>query len=183
MGRELVEMNYGLWSCAILDSGYKDFLFRLVHGKLYLNNQLAHFVDVESKCTFCLIQEKKNMKNEKVREGSPEYVRRISNLNNETVIHMMWSCRWVNNVIHSTFNRIMGDRERLVDHSRYMGGWRTDNAKLQEVILLVIHFVKYSVYVCRNRRVVPSVTYITYELEELILMMRKRTKSQRALQN
>ncbi len=77
MGRGLVEMNYGLWTCSVLDAGYKDFLFKLVHGKLYLNNQLAHFVDVESKCTFCLIHEKRTMKSENVREGSQEYVRRI----------------------------------------------------------------------------------------------------------
>ncbi len=34
MGRGLVENNYGLWACAVLESGFKDFLFRLVHGKL-----------------------------------------------------------------------------------------------------------------------------------------------------
>ncbi len=32
MGRELVEMNFGLWSCTALDSGYKEFLFKLMHG-------------------------------------------------------------------------------------------------------------------------------------------------------
>ncbi len=56
-------MNFGLWSCATLDSGYKEFLFKYMHGKLYLNNQLASFADVTRACTFCKIQEEKLMKN------------------------------------------------------------------------------------------------------------------------
>jgi hypothetical protein len=59
MGRECVELHYKLWTCALLESEFKDFLFKLVHGKLYLNSQAAHFADVESKCTFCMIQEKR----------------------------------------------------------------------------------------------------------------------------
>jgi hypothetical protein len=39
MGREGVEAHYKLWSCAMLEADFKDFLFKLVHGKLYLNNQ------------------------------------------------------------------------------------------------------------------------------------------------
>ncbi len=64
-----------------------------------------------------------------------------------------------------------------------MGGWEIENVKLQEVVLILIHFVKYCVYVCRNRRVLPSVAFITYELEELMGVMRKRVKWQRVIQD
>jgi hypothetical protein len=57
MGREMVELNYGLWKTALLDPGFKNFLFKLVHGKLYLNAQLANFGEVEPQCTFCSIKE------------------------------------------------------------------------------------------------------------------------------
>jgi hypothetical protein len=86
MGRKTVELNYKLWSQVSLESGFKDFLFRLMHGKLYLNNQLANFADMERKCTFWMIKEKVMMKNENVREGSQEYLRRIANLSNETTV-------------------------------------------------------------------------------------------------
>jgi hypothetical protein len=102
---------------------------------------------------------------------------------NETVIHLLWDCRWVNNVVHLAFNRITGDRDRMVNRVRYMGGWGTESVKLQEVMLIISHFVKYCVYVCRNRRVLPSVTFITYELEELMLVMKKKAKWQRAIQD
>jgi hypothetical protein len=175
MGRDLVEANYGLWSKATLDAGYKDFLFKMVHGKLYLNNQLANFADVERKCTFCSVNEKRIMKRENVRVDSPEYVLRISNLSNETSTHMMWDCGWVNNIVQWTFNRLCGTVNRVVDKDRYMGGWPMDNKKNQEVVLILIHYVKYVLYTCRNRRVVPSNVHMRYELDELMGMLIKKS--------
>ncbi len=173
MGRELIERNYKLWSCAILESGYKDFLFKYVHGKLYLNNQLANFADVRRECTFCTIQEERQMRNENVMRDSPEYVRRISNLSVETVSHLLWGCRWVNNTVQSTFNRLTGENNRNIDVNKYMGGWLIENKQSQETVLVVIHFVKYVIYVCRNRRVLPLVVHLRYEIDELLLAMSK----------
>jgi hypothetical protein len=173
MGRELIERNYKLWSCAILESGYKDFLFKYVHGKLYLNNQLANFADVRRECTFCTIQEERQMRNENVMRDSQEYVRRISNLSVETVSHLLWGCRWVNNTVQSTFNRLTGKNNRKIDVNKYMGGGLIENKQSQETVLVVIHFVKYVIYVCRNRRVLPSVVHLRYEIDELLLAMSK----------
>ncbi len=147
-----------------------------MHGKLYLNNQLANFAEVGRACTFCVIQEEKKMRNENVRVNGPEHQRRIANLSNETVSHMLWECRWVNSTIQCTFNRLTGDINRDVDINTYMGGWTIENSKKQEVVLIVIHFIKYVLYVCRNRRIVPSVTHLCYEIDELLLVMRKRKK-------
>jgi hypothetical protein len=174
MGRDLVEANYGLWSKTVLDADYKDFLFKLVHGRLYLNNQLANFADVERKCTFCSINEKRMMKQENVRVGSPEYALRISNLSNETIEHMMWDCGWVNSVLHWIFNKVCGTVNRVVDKDKYMGGWKIDNKKNQELALILIHYVKNVLYSCRIRRVLPSNVHMKYELEELVSRLRKK---------
>jgi hypothetical protein len=179
MGRDLVEMNFGLWSCATLESGYKEFLFKYVHGKLYLNSQLANFADVTRSCTFCKIQEERAMRTENVRYNSPEYTRRIENLNSETVSHMMWDCRWVNNIISFHFHFI----HRRVDKNRFMGGWVMENKRTQEVILLIMHYVKYIFYACRNRRILPTLAHVRYELGELLLMMGKRMKWYNGISN
>jgi hypothetical protein len=176
MGRKTVELNYKLWSLVSLESGFKDFLFRLMHGKLYLNNQLANFADVERKCTFCMIKEKVMMKNENVREGSPEYLRRIANLSNETTTHLFWECRQVNPAIHVTFNKLSNDQGEIVDRNRFMGGYELESRMSTVLILIVIHFVKYTVYVCRNRRVLPTVTDLMYEITELITTLRGKEK-------
>jgi hypothetical protein len=122
MGRELIERNYKLWACAVLESGYKDFLFKYLHGKLYLNSQLANFADVRRECTFCVLHEEKQMRNENVLRDGPEYLRRLSMLSAEKVPHLFWGCRWVNSIIQSTFNRLADENNRNVDVNRYMGG-------------------------------------------------------------
>jgi hypothetical protein len=114
------------------------------------------------------------MKMENVRVGSPEYILRISNLCNETMSHMMWDCRWVNNIVQCTFNRICGTVNRIVDKDKYMGGWPMENKKCQEVILVMIHYVKFIFYTCRNRKVVPSNVHVRYELDELIGTLLKK---------
>jgi hypothetical protein len=73
MGRELVELNYGMWKTSLLDPAFKNFLFKLVHGKLYLNAQLANFGEVEPQCTFCVIKERATLRRELIREGSIEH--------------------------------------------------------------------------------------------------------------
>jgi hypothetical protein len=176
MGRELVERNYKLWTCAVLDSGYKDFLFKYVHGKLYLNNQLANFADVRRECTFCILHEEKQMKIENVQRDGPEYLRRLSRLSAETVTHLLWGCRWVNNVIQCTFNRLTGEANMNVNVDKYMGGWLIEKKWNMELVLIVIHFVKYVIYVCRNRRLLPTVVHLRYEIEELFKIVGKRKK-------
>ncbi len=183
MRRELVERNYKLWSCAALDAGYKDFLFKYLRGKLYLNSQLANFADVRRECTFCMIHKEKQMRNENVMRGGPEYLRRTSRLSAETVSHLFWGCRWVNNIIQSTFNRLAGENNRIVDVNRYMGGWVIENKWNQELVLIVIHFIKYVIYVCRNRRILPMVVHLRYEIEELLVILSKRKKWRSHLTN
>jgi hypothetical protein len=183
MGRKTVELNYKLWSLVSLESGFKDFLFKLMHGKLYLNNQLANFADVERKCTFCMTKEKATMKSENVREGSPEYLRRIEYLNNETTIHLFWECRHVNPVIHATFNRLTNEQGGIADRRIFMGGCELESSRSTMLILIIIHFIKYTVYVCRNRRVLPTVTYMMYETTELITTLRVKEKWREVIRN
>jgi hypothetical protein len=176
MGRECVELQYKLWSCALLEAEFKDFLFKLVHGKLYLNNQAAHFADVESKCTFCMINERKKMRTENVMEGSMEYARRIANLDDETVGHLFWGCRWVNGVVETVIKQITGDDNIIVSKDKYFGGWAIESKMEQELSIIILHFVKYLIFVCRNRRNIVTITYIRYELSRLFISLGKREK-------
>jgi cytochrome c oxidase assembly factor CtaG len=123
-----------------------------------------------------VINEEKQMKNENVLRGGPEYLRRLSMLSAETVSHLFWGCRWVNSTIQNTFNRLTDGNNRTVDVNKYMGGWVIETKGNLELILIVIHFVKYIIYVCRNRRVLPSVVHVRYEIEELLNVLRKRRK-------
>jgi hypothetical protein len=130
-----------------------------------------------------MVKEKALMKSENVREGSPEYLRRIGNLNNETVIHLFWECRHVNPVILATFNRLTNAQGGVIDRNMFMGGCELESSRSTVVLLIIIHFIKYAVYVCRNRRILPTVTYIMYETTELITMLRVREKWRETIRN
>ncbi len=92
MNRGLVETHYGLWAIGILSADYKDFLFRMVHGKLYMNAQRANFEDIDPTCTFCGIKERSVLRIEGIGQEHAEYRRRMRALNRETVRHLFWEC-------------------------------------------------------------------------------------------
>jgi hypothetical protein len=168
MGRNLIEMNLGLWKIALLAPDFKNFLFKLVHGRLYLNAQLAHFDDIDPQCTFCSIKEKINLKREFVREGSNEYIRRLQALDRETINHLFWDCVHVNRVIRSFFNTIANGNDQNVVKDKYMGGWKVESILRTKIILILVHFVKYYIYSCRIRRNIPSTAGIMYEYGGLV---------------
>jgi hypothetical protein len=59
-GRIYVEWNLKSWTVPLLDPAFKDFCFKLLHGRLYLNNALSNFSEVQPWCTFCLSRKKRN---------------------------------------------------------------------------------------------------------------------------
>jgi hypothetical protein len=176
MGRNLTELNLGLWKTALLAPDFKNFLFKLVHGKLYLNAQLAHFDDIDPQCTFCSIKEKIDLKREAVREGSNEYIRRLQALDRETMNHLFWDCVYVNRVIRFFFNTIANGNDQNVVKDKYMGGWEVESILRTKIILILVHFVKYYIYSCRIRRNMPSTAGIMYEYGGLLGNMARNNK-------
>jgi hypothetical protein len=50
MLRIRIELNFGAWRISFLESRFKEFLFRLMQGKLYVNQILANFTEVRPQC-------------------------------------------------------------------------------------------------------------------------------------
>jgi hypothetical protein len=167
MVRDLVELNYGLWKTTLLDPAFKNFLFKLVHGKLYLNAQLANFGETEPQCTFCVIRERVELRRELIREGSNEHTRRLAALERENVNHLFWECNIVKPVIKKFFNDISQENNLNVSREKYFGGWKSISIKRTKAVLIIVHFVKHYLYTCRNRRKLPTVTGLIYEFSGL----------------
>jgi hypothetical protein len=71
---------------------------------------------------------------------------------------------------------LTGEANMIVNVDKYMGGWLIEQKWNMDLVLIVIHFVKYVVYVCRNRRLLPTVVHLRYEIEELLKIVGKRKK-------
>ena len=47
LDRDICELHMGIWAKTLLKPGFKDFLFRYTHGRLFVNNNRANYVDTE----------------------------------------------------------------------------------------------------------------------------------------
>jgi hypothetical protein len=176
MSRVLVERHYGLWAVGILSAEYKEFLFRMVHGKLYMNGQRANFEDVDPICTFCGIKERNALRLEGIGQESVEYRRRLRALSRETVRHVFWECLLVVSVVRKVLNYLARTNDREVDRKRYMMGWDIENNRRQNILLIVLHYIKFSLYLCKMRRIVPTYANIRYSVEGIMGQLESRER-------
>jgi hypothetical protein len=63
-----------------------------------------------------------------------------------------------------------------VDKKKFMCGWETVSKSEQELIVMIIHLVKFGVYKCKLRYVLPTFSGLRYEVEEFLKVISKRQK-------
>jgi hypothetical protein len=162
MSRILIETHLAIWKLGILDSEFKDFLFRLVHGKLYLNNQRANFGQVNRWCTFCWIQKTRELRSRGINRENALYEAEIERLPDETMDHLFWECRDTKKVITDFFGNELGVRNPVISKERYWMGWEEYSRDATRWVIIVTGFVKYYLFKCSRRKVLP----IQYRLRE-----------------
>jgi hypothetical protein len=183
MGRRLLEYNYSMWNVGIMDAEIKSFLFKLVHGKLLLNQQRAHFEDIDRWCTFCGIMKKRELAGRGINEGMDEYVAEMRNLPPENTDHLFWECQVSRRVINDFFRLTCGEQGRVVSKEKFLGGWQ-DISKMFTIIgLFTVHYVKYYIFMCRMRRRLPIVQHLEDEFDYTTLRLTRSTKWSEGLQH
>jgi hypothetical protein len=120
--RKYIEWNLSIWTISVLESGFKDFCFKLLHGRLYFNLALSHFADIRPGCTFCGIQKKKTLENMGIAEGTPQYAREIEQIEGETIVHLLWECESTHKVVKLVINKIAGTHGINVSKQKYLEG-------------------------------------------------------------
>ncbi len=164
-GRIYVEWNLKSWTVSMLDPAFKDFCFKLLHGRLYLNNALSHFSDVQPWCTFCLTRKRRELRNRGILEDSPIYRTEVQRLERETIKHCFLECDLVRNtVVYKTINKITKTTdERILEKAYWEGGERV--SKIETVIsILIVRYIQFGIFRCRNRRSAPTVVLLYDEV-------------------
>ncbi len=49
-----------------------------------------------------------------------------------------------------------------------MMGWESKNKRESELILLIIHVIKFGIFKCKHRHVIPTFASLRYEVEEFV---------------
>ena len=88
LDREICELHMGIWAKTSLKPGFKDFLFRYTHGRLFVNNNRANFEDIERWCTFCTLKENVELRRDGILLDSQEHRDRMGRLPAETIRHL-----------------------------------------------------------------------------------------------
>jgi hypothetical protein len=71
-------------------------------------------------------------------------------------------------------NYICNTRGRAIEKGKYMSGWESESKRESELILLIIHIIKFGIYKCKHRRVIPTFASLRYEVEEFVGAISKK---------
>jgi hypothetical protein len=183
MDRNLTEWNLQIWTITVLAPQLKDFCFKLMHGRLYLNQALSHFTDTEPGCTFCILRTKGELKRENVNTGTAEYNRRMGLIPNETVDHLFWSCIETQRVIKQVLNGLSGTANLVVNREKFLEGVMQSRKTDSIVSVMIVRTIQYGLYKCRNRRIIPLYPHIMQEVEFLRETLWKRIKWRESITN
>jgi hypothetical protein len=171
--RDICEVNYKVWTVSHLDAKFKDFLFKLIQGRLYLNQQLARFAEVERWCTFCGIEKVQNLKTRNIVQNDPIYRRELEMLEGETAIHLFWECRHVNDIIKRLCNVIANTDQLAVNREKYLCGFLGRNKDESLFNVMVVNALKFVIYKCKQRMRMPTIYFMKSELEGIFGRLRK----------
>ena len=163
----LVRINMKLWKIGKLESGFKQFLFRYVHGKLYLNNVLSHIDDTLPYCTICKLHLDRDPNVRILDRGGPEYINRVENLPRETVEHLFLECRYIRPIVLNLCNNRIRV-EHFEEKTYMMGDIWTNSIEGITVRCLVLHYIKYQVYLCRCFKRIPTQQQVDFELQRFL---------------
>jgi hypothetical protein len=182
-GRIFVEWNLKSWTVPMLDPAFKDFCFKLLHGRLYLNSALSHFMEVQPWCTFCLLRKRKELNNRGILEDSPVYIIEVQRLDRETIKHCFLECDLVRNTVCKTINKITKTlNERICEKAYWEGGER--NNKIETLIsILTVRYIQFGIYRCRNRRTLPTVVSLYDDVVGLFEILWRKAKWRESLQS
>jgi hypothetical protein len=181
--RRRIELQFSLWTCGSLPANFKNFLFNLFQGRLYLNSSLAHFTDEHPGCTFCRISAMRQLNNRNIGPDRPEYEYFINLTPAENVNHLFWECEHVHPIINAFFTQIttplepvFGRIDQNLNRNLYFEGRELESPNQERAELIFLHFIKYYIYRCRFKRKLPMLNELREEYLNLGSMLAKNKK-------
>jgi hypothetical protein len=69
-----------------------------------------------------------------------------------------------------------GTEDRVVDKRKYFGGCEHTIIVKQRVVLTLVHFLKYVIYKNKQRRVLPTIANMKYEINDILDRLSRRVK-------
>jgi hypothetical protein len=158
-GTEYEDGNYlgrliGIWTENAISAGLKEFIFKYLNGRLYLNVVRARFDNtINPACSLCLLND-------------------INTAGRETMIHLFWECPELENIKQMLGNRIGGDG-RTISREEFWIGKRLESNKKSIVWNFVVMTVKWYIFKKSRCHKQVNVHEVIWELDQLKILLGK----------
>jgi hypothetical protein len=158
-GTEYKEGNYlgkliGMWTENAISAGLKEFIFRYINGRLYLNVVRARFDNtVNRACSLCLLND-------------------INTVERETMLHLFWECPELENIKQMLGNRIGGEGG-IITREEFWIGKKLESNKKSTVWNFIAMTVKWYIFKKSRCHKQLNVQEVTWELDQLKKLLEK----------
>jgi hypothetical protein len=157
-----------------------------VHGKLYLNYQRANFEDINRGCTFCEMVRYRELIDRGLNIEDIEYQAEIVRVPREDTTHLFWECGKSSTLINGMVQCLLGQqwgRRMIVNKRKFMGGWEGASKRDTNVSLFIVHFIKYFIFKCKQRRRLPLLMHALEEFWIAVGHLKKTFKWREPLEH
>ena len=159
LDRNILESVFEIWGKGCLDPDMKNFSFRYIQGRLFMNQSRARFDEnTDAYCTFCKIVMMKRLKNLNIIDGMAEYEGNMRQVAHETWSHIFWRCPVVLEIVEWVKIKLQID---TLDQNEFMLGKRMENVNKTEWVNIILMWVKYWIYENKCEKKIPK----KYEFE------------------
>jgi hypothetical protein len=111
-----------------------------------------------------------------IAEGTPQYAREIEQIEGETIVHLLWECEFTHKVVKLVINKIAGTRGVNVCKQKYLEGGEVAVKDENKVLIILCRYIQWVTNKCRERRRMPTFTYVYEEVQGLLQLLSTREK-------
>jgi hypothetical protein len=159
----MVQCSMLVWDTKEVDTEFRQYAFRWYQGMVHGNTVVAHFGDVDRKCTFCKITLERDM----VRQIGRELTEAEKNglaVPDEDRPHIFWNCPTVAFCIQEVFKRYWGTNTNVGKKEFLLG---KDMGTVEATVFYMLHnmFIKYRIWKYKLAGVMPVIQNILHDLE------------------
>ncbi len=147
-----------------VDTEFRQYAFKWYQGMIHGNTVVAHFGDVDRKCTFC----KLTLEREMVRQLGRDFTvaeRAGIVVPDEDRPHIFWNCPMVASCIQEVHQRFWGTNSDVGKKDFLQG---REMGTVEATVLYMLHnmFIKYRIWKYKLAGVMPVTQNIVQDLEK-----------------
>jgi hypothetical protein len=153
-----------VWDTREVDTDFRQYAFRWYQGMIHGNTVIAHFGDVDRKCTFCKIRLEGDMTRRLGRDITAAEREGLI-VPDEDRPHIFWDCPTVTNCVQSVYRRFWRTNND-VEKIEFLLGKDMGTVEATVLYMLINMFIKFRIWKYKLAGVMPVIQNIMYDLDQ-----------------